>query len=127
MSSTTPARPMGITILAVLSAIGGVLAILASLALIGLSGAVGVGGGMIIGLFVLVVGVLELAFAYGAWTLKPWAWTVGVAVEVLSLVSSALTVATGGSISSQLISILISAAIIYYMFTTTVNADCGRS
>jgi hypothetical protein len=133
MSSMAPVRPTGITILAVLSAIGGILAILGSLALIGIGGVVGASGGgllgggaVVIGLFILVVGVLELAFAYGAWTLKPWAWTVGVAVEVLSLISSALGVVGGGNVSGQILPIVIAVAILYYLFTPPVKAAFGR-
>lgn len=34
----------------------------------------------------LVLAALYLSFAYGAWTLKPWAWTLGVVVGVASIV-----------------------------------------
>ena len=39
----------------------------------------------IAGLIVLVYSVLSLALAYGFWTLKPWAWPLGVAVEGLGM------------------------------------------
>jgi hypothetical protein len=62
-------RPRGITVLAILAAIGGVLGLLAALAL-----TLGIGRWDLLGaLVVLVVSVAELAFAYSAWTQTPWA------------------------------------------------------
>ena len=129
-----PARPTGITILAVLSAIGGVLSILGGVALFGLgsvaAGATGTAGyfglGAIFGLLLLVVGIANLVFAYGAWSLQPWAWTLGVALQVLSLIFAALTVLGGGDIGSQVIGVVISAVILYYLFTPAIKSAFGR-
>ena len=129
MAPAPGARPQGITILAVLAAIGCVLGVLGSLALIGLGGAGGTdlgGMAMLLGLVALVLSVLEIAFAYGAWTLKPWGWTLGMVVAVISLVSSLIVVVTGGSITSQVISIAIAIAILYYLNTPNEKAACGR-
>ncbi len=111
MGAPTPApaaaRPMGITILAVLSAIGGVLGILGGIALVGLGGlaaastgtAAYFGLGAVWGVLLLATAIASLAFAYGAWTLKPWAWPLGVALAIISLALSALTVISGGDIT----------------------------
>lgn len=129
------ARPMGITILAVLSAIGGVLGLLGSLAIIGIGGlaaastgsAAFFGLGAIWGLIILALAIASLVFAYGAWTLKPWAWSLGVALQVISLVLAALTVVSGGDISSQIIGVVISAIILYYLFQPNIKAAFGRA
>ena|ERR1044071_4755281 len=129
MAPASGARPQGVTILAVLSAIGGVLGLLGSLALIGLGGVVGTdlgGMAMILGLVTLVLSVLEIAFAYGAWTLKPWGWTLGIVVAVISLVSSLLVVVMGGSITGQIISIVIAGVILYYLMQPNIKAAFGR-
>jgi hypothetical protein len=131
----TTVRPMGITILAVLSAIGGVLTILGGIALIGLGGVAGAssgsaalfGMGAIFGLLLLVSGIASLAFAYGAWTLQPWAWTLGVALQIISLALSVLTIVGGGDISGQIISIAIAAIILYYLMQPTIKAAFGRA
>jgi hypothetical protein len=126
-------RPTGITVLAILAAIGGVFALLGGLALIGLGGlasASGVGGfAVIIGLLLLVLGVLQLVLAYGFWGLKPWAWTLGVGLQVASVVLSLLQFLnnTGGGITSLIISIVISGVILYYLFQPHVKAAFGRS
>lgn len=127
-------RPTGVTILAVLAIIGGLFGLLAGVGLLFLGGlGATVDGGlgalvMIIGGGILVVAVLELAFGFGAWTLKPWAWTLGVASQVLSLILAiASIVFLGSSITSQIVGIIISVAILYYLFTPPIKAAFGRA
>ena len=127
-------RPQGVTILAILAAIGGVLGLLGGIALIGLGGLAGAGGAgplagfiAIFGLIAIVQSVLALAFAYGAWTLKPWAWTLGVVSQVIGLVLAVLFIVNGSDITSQAISIVIAGAILYYLFTPNVKAAFGRA
>ena len=137
MGAPTPAaaRPMGITILAVLSAIGGVLGLLGGIAIIGIGGlaaastgsAAFFGLGAIWGLLILATAIASLVFAYGAWTLKPWAWPLGVALQIISLVIAALTVVSGGDVSSQIIGVVISAIILYYLFQPNIKAVFGRA
>jgi hypothetical protein len=139
MGAPTPApaaaRPMGITILAVLSAIGGVLGLLGGIALVGLGGlaaastgtAAYFGLGAIWGVLLLATAIASLVFAYGAWTLKPWAWPLGVALQIISLALALLTILSGGDISGQIISIVISAIILYYLFQPNIKAVFGRA
>jgi hypothetical protein len=126
---------MGITILAVLSAIGGVLSILGGIALIGLGGVAATqeggaalfGMGAIFGILLIVSGVASLAFAYGAWTLQPWAWTLGIALQIISLALSVLTIIGGGSIAGQIISIAIAGIILYYLWQPSIKAAFGKA
>jgi hypothetical protein len=123
---TTRERPLGITILAILAAIAGVLGLLGSLGLMALSGLGGLF--LIIGLVTLVLSVLYLAFAYGAWTLQPWGWTLGVGISVASIVITLIQLTQGQStIVSALISIAISGVILYYLFQPDVKAAFGRA
>jgi hypothetical protein len=134
MQPTTTARPQGVTILAVLAAIGGVLGFIAGAALVGIGGvAAGAGSGFlagfiaIFGVIALAQSVLLLAFAYGAWTLQPWGWTLGVVAEVIGLVLSGLFILNGSAISSQIVGIVIAVAILYYLFTPNVKAAFKRA
>jgi uncharacterized membrane protein (DUF2068 family) len=126
-------RPVGVTILAVLSIIGGILLLLGGIALLGLGGAAAAGGAtggglaVILGVVLLVIAALELAFGIGAWMLKPWAWMLGVISQVGSLVLSLIYILTGSDITSQLISIIIAAVILYYLFTPNVRRAFGRA
>lgn len=134
MEPTSRARPTGVTILAVLAAIGGVLGLLAGIALLGFTGAAAAGGsgllasyGAIFGILAIAQGALALAFAYGAWTLQPWGWMLGVVAFGLSLALSVLNVVGGGNIGSQAVSIVIGIAILYYLFTPAVKQAFGRA
>ena len=123
------ARPTGVTILAVLAAIGGVFGILGGVALLGLGGlfaAAGLGGfAFIFGLVLLVVGIAYLAFAYGAWTLKPWGWQLGIVVSVAYVVVQVIQVVLGGDISGAIIGIVVSAVIIYYLNMPDIRRAFG--
>jgi hypothetical protein len=139
---TSNARPTGITILAILALIGGVFGILGGLALLAggallggmLGGAEGVAlGGIafIFGVIALAIAIADLAFAYGAWTLKPWGWSLGVIIQLANLVVIAVQAVLSGDIagtlSSSIISIAISAIILYYLNTPGVKQAFGRA
>jgi hypothetical protein len=74
-----------------------------------------------------VSGIASLAFAYGAWTLKPWAWTLGIAIQIISLVLAVLTIIGGGDIAGQIISIAIAGIILYYLWQPSIKAAFGRA
>jgi hypothetical protein len=126
-------RPTGITILAVLAAIGGVLAILGGLALLTVGAVVSasyaLGGAVaIIGLIVLVIGVLDLVVAYGFWGLKPWAWGLGVGLQVAGIILNIVEyINNSANLSGTIISIIIAAAILYYLYQPSVKAAFGRA
>jgi hypothetical protein len=131
-------RPTGITILAVLAAIGGVFGLLAAITALGfagvaagaLGGTVGLAAGSLLvigGIILLVASVINLAFAYGAWNLKPWAWVLGLIGQGLGLLSAVITTLDSGSVSGQILNIVISALIIYYLLTPDVKRAFGRA
>ena len=127
------ARPTGITILAVLSAIGGVLTILAGLGLLAVGSVtatvVAIGGLFaIFGIVFIVLGGAELAFAFGAWTLAPWAWMLGIGLMVASLVVTIAQIVLGyQSITGSIIGIAINLIILYYLDTPDIRRAFGRS
>jgi hypothetical protein len=127
-------RPTGVTIIAVLAAIGGVFGLIASLALLGLGGAIagatGLGGGFVFiaGLFVLAYSILSLVLAYGFWTLQPWGWPLGVGVEILGIVQAVLQfMSDTRQIVSLIISVAIAGVILWYLYQPHVKAAFGRS
>ena len=116
-------RPLGITIMAVLSAIGGIFGLLAALVFFGLGGIAFVGG-----LIILAYSLLSLAVAYGFWTLQPWAWPLGVGVQALGIVQAVLQFLNDGSnFFSLLISLAIAGVILWYLFQPHVKAAFGRT
>jgi hypothetical protein len=135
-------RPMGITILAILGIVGGVLGILgggctalggAALGAAGAQAGMGDVGGLggllaIYGIFSLVLAVAWIAFGIGAWTLKPWAWMLGLILVGISIVLAIVSVIAGWStIGGQLIGLVIDAVIVYYLMTPEVKQAFGRA
>lgn len=135
-------RPMGVTILAVLALIGGVLGLIGGLGIIAggalIGGIVGGTAGVAFGGFAFVVGIVtlglavaDLFFAYGAWTLKPWGWSLGVILQLASLVWIAISAVLSGDLVGSLvasaISIAIALVILYYLNTPGVKQAFGRA
>ena len=95
-AAPTRHRPIGVTILAVLTIIGGVLFLLLGIVVIAFSSLlVGVGlplgfglTGSILGAIVLIFGILWIAVGSGLLNLRPWAWWLAIIVMVLSVVGS---------------------------------------
>jgi tetrahydromethanopterin S-methyltransferase subunit C len=66
--------------------------------------------------------------AYGLSALQPWAWMLGVGLSIASIVLALLDLMQGTTnLVGAIISIAISAAIIYYLFTSTAKAAFGRT
>lgn len=128
MAGSGSARPLGITVLAVLSFLGGLFLLLGGLGSLGLgvflAAAAGVGFlFQILGLLALALGVFELAVGYGFWTLKPWAWTfafvafaIGILLDILRFFSWG-----GYGFSNILISIVLAGIVIYYLNQPTIR------
>ena len=119
-TSAAGARPTGITILAVLAAIGGILGLFGGTVLFGALGG-------LLGLAALAYAALLVAFAYGAWTLKPWAWPLGVAVAAFGIIMSILYIIGGSSIANQILGIAIDGGILYYLNQPGIKSLFGRA
>ena len=141
---TASQRPTGVTIMAIVAAIGGVFSLISVVCILGIGAlagalidragapaAAGVAIGIIVvlgGLIVLVSGVLSLAFAFGAWNLKPWAWMLGIITEGISAIGALIRLVTpGGTFILPLITILVAGLIVYYLFTPEVKRAFGRA
>ncbi len=120
-------RPTGITILAILAGIGGVLGLFGGFIVL-FAGTVLFGAlGGLLGIAALAYAALLIAFAYGAWTLKPWAWPLGVAVAAFGIILSVLYIIGGSGIANQALSIIIDGAILYYLNQPGIKAVFGRA
>jgi hypothetical protein len=117
---TTSQRPMGITILAVLAAIGGLFGLFGALAILGAY--------PIYGIISLILSAAYLAFAYGAWSLQPWAWMLGLGLAGLQILIQVLYLflIPGYSIVNVIIGAIIPAIIIYYLMTPDVKRAFGQ-
>ncbi|MGD0862865.1 MAG: hypothetical protein ABSA21_08885 [Candidatus Limnocylindrales bacterium] len=124
-------RPVGVAVLAVIAAVLGVLALLAAGAWWNASEGFAWlprihGGERLIALVLLAVGLLELVFAYGAWTLRPWAWMLGVVLEVIVLVLAVLQLGRL-EVARHSITIVLAGVTLWYLATPRVRAAFSRS
>ena len=119
---TTTQRPTGITILAVIAGILGVLGLLGSLANFG-------SGYPLYGAISLVLSIAYIAFAYGAWSLQPWAWMVGVAIAAIGVLLQILYLflIPGYSIINVVIGVILPAIILYYLMTPDIKRAFGQA
>jgi hypothetical protein len=123
-------RPTGLTIMAIAAAVVGALALLGAGAwwnaseqiawLPGLHGAE-----RLLALGLLVVGLLELVLAYGAWNLRPWTWTFGIVVQVILIVLAVLQLGRFDT-SRHVITIIIAGITLWYLMTPRARAALGR-
>ena len=108
-------RPLGVTLVAILTAIGGLIFLGSGLVLL----IVG------IGFILLVLGIAYLVMAYGLWKGKGWAWTITLILSVISIISAIVSIAYGGY--GAIINIIINAVIIYYLYRPNVKAYFGKA
>lgn len=124
-------RPVGVAVLAIAAAVLGVLALLGAGAWWNASEGLAWlprihGGERLIALVLLAVGLSELVFAYGAWTLRPWAWTFGVVLEIIVIVLAVLQLGRLEFIR-HIVTIVIAGVALWYLSTPRVRAAFGRS
>jgi hypothetical protein len=127
MSAPTVTRPTGITILAVLAAIGGIIGLFGGF-VVTFGGTVLFGGaGTLLGLALLAFSALSIAFAWGAWTMQPWAWPLGVVIAAGEIVLAIVWIIGGASIFSEIVNIVVYGAVLYYLNQPTIKSLFGRA
>ena len=128
-------RPTGVTIIAVLLAIGGIFALLGALLsffgigflgakIAGISGGIVTGLGILLGIIALLIALIPLLLSWGLWTLQPWAFWTTVIVESLSIIYTVLSWLQDRTTIPSLIGSLIIPVIIlaYFLFDRDVRA-----
>lgn len=124
-------RPIGITILAVVALLGGLLNILVGTDLLGLSGATTASDGDLavpVGILMLLSAALLIVDAYGLWALKAWGWTLAVVLMVLAFLLNLLQYVNDNTLLvPMLVSAVIPAAILWYLFQPNVKAAFDRT
>lgn len=119
------ARPIGVTILAILNALGGIITLLGGAAAIMVtSTGILAGLGVAIGGFMILIGIFQLLVAWGLWTGKKWAWFLALIFGILGVILGLMSLVGGGL--TGIVSLLINAIIVYYLFTPKVKAFFGR-
>jgi hypothetical protein len=84
-----------------------------------------IGGiGIAFGVVLLAISIASFVVAYGLLKGLGWAWTVTVILSIISIVSNAISIATGNI--AAIISIIISGIILYYLYRPHVKAYFGK-
>lgn len=146
-------RPTGVTIIAILNIIGGSFMVIGGLGMIALgpvmstlagptssqqtqdtlpgvdiseipTNAIG-SAAIAVGAMLLGLGVFSSIVAYGLLTGKSWAWALTVVLAVVSIVLNSVSLVTGNV--GAIVSIIISAVILYYMYRPHVKAYFGKA
>lgn len=123
-------RPLGVTIIAILIVISGILILLVGIGLVALGPIIGIVF-VLFGFISLAVGIAYLVMAYGLLKGRAWAWTISTIVLIigiiLEIISIPRTIASGSSLSGDIISIAISVFILYYLYRPHVKSYFGRT
>ncbi len=161
MERTPKSRPIGVTIIAILTIIGGAFSLIFGIGLITIGAVLPtlppsvfnqsqlqgnltdgqapippgtppmalqslLGGlGIAFGAVLVAIGVVSFIVAYGLLKGRGWAWTVTIILSIISIVWNAITIATAANFGG-IISIIISAIIIYYLYRPHVKAYFGK-
>jgi hypothetical protein len=122
-------RPTGVLVIGILGIIGGILGIIGAIGVFTVGslatavGAVGVGGfAMVAGVIYLILSIFELIAAIAFLSLKQWAWWGLVILLAANIVWAIVLMIAWQFGASSLISIIIDAAIIYYLNTKGIKS-----
>ena len=107
-------RPLGVTLIAILTIIGGIIFLASGLVLLLIG----------IGIILLALGIAYLVMAYGLWKGKGWAWTITLILSAIGIIVAIVSVAAGNV--SAIISIIIQGIVIYYLYRPNVKAFFGK-
>jgi lysylphosphatidylglycerol synthetase-like protein (DUF2156 family) len=136
------ARPLGVTIIAILMAIAGIAMIVAGVSALFLGSLIPLAGqtqdfagdisstmlggfAVASGAVMLALGIASLIIAYGLFKGRGWAWTAAVVLSIIGIVMSVVSIVTGNF--GSIISLIINGIIIYYLYRPHVKAYFGRS
>lgn len=134
-------RPLGVSVLAFLSLLAGALGIFKGLIWLGFGGALAgvtalghpvagaiIGGvALFFGGLAILTAIFSLLFAWGAFGLKPWAWSFGVATHGFNLFWSLLVVLGPGVLRERFATILISAIVLLYLTKPEIKRAFGKT
>ncbi len=107
-------RPLGVTIIAILTIIGGLIFLASGLVLLIIG----------IGIILLALGIAYLVMAYGLWKGRGWAWTITLILSAIGIVVALISIAAGNI--GAIFSIVIHGIVIYYLYRPNVKAFFGK-
>jgi hypothetical protein len=116
--------PIGVAVLGFFALVNGMGALIVGLRLMGLVtfGPAVTGSGVFFwGALSFILGLLFIAVAWGAWTLRVWAWTFGMLVAVLGIFEAVMVLIATGDVSTGLGVALLPAVVLWYLNTEGIK------
>jgi hypothetical protein len=129
-------RPLGVTIISILTILGGIGFLATGIAplvaapffsvgdsnvspaaLIGLSSGIGIA--------LLALGLAYFVMAYGLWKGKGWAWSITVVLSFIGIALGVVSIATGNI--GAIFHTVINAVVLYYLYRPHVKMFFGKS
>jgi hypothetical protein len=122
--------PIGISVLGLFALMSGVSQAFTGFQLMGIValGPVPTGNGIFIaGLFSVIVGVIYLAVAFGAWSLKPWTYEFGLIMSVLGIFNGVIMMLLTGSLAYGVAVLIFPTLVYWYLNREDVRGAFVRS
>ena len=133
----TRPRPAGLTAIAVLAILQAVVGIFWAIRWFHLAGQLGERGAVLLPLagavvairavFALIIALLYLAFALGAFRRRDWAWGVGMLAVILNLIGAVFLIFTGDAFGLIAVRVVIAIVILAYLVSTAGRAALGSA
>lgn len=138
----TSTRPMGVSILAVLSGIEGVISLIIGIFIAVFSPVIVklaeekmseipankefmMAFFSVVSLIFIIVGLVSLLVAYGLWKGKKWAWFLFLAMLILGAIFSTLSLLAGVNVLRDLAAVAVTVLILYYVTRSHVREYFG--
>jgi hypothetical protein len=77
-----------------------------------------------VGIIMIILGIVSFIVAYGLLKGMGWAWTLTVVLSIIVIILNAISIASGNF--GGIISIIISAIILYYLYRPHVKSFFGK-
>ena len=107
--------PIGVAVLGFFALVNGLGALIIGLRLMGIVtfGPAETGSGLFFwGLLTFVLGIAYVAVAWGAWTLRVWAWTFGMLIAILGIFNAVMVTLATGNLGTGLATALLPAVVL---------------
>jgi hypothetical protein len=122
-SAPVPGRPLGVAIIAILLGLFGFFTVIGGLLIIVLQDyGLNLGGqnlygvtGILLGLLLVVLGIIELAVASGLWGLRMWALVLAVLVLLFEVLGPLISIALNKTGIGAIIGIIIPLLLLIYL------------
>ncbi len=124
----TQKRPLGLTIIAILTIIFGLLALFGGFISLGVSTISSELEGLaFLGIIIIIMAIIMLPAGYGLLKGKKWGWTLAIISNIITIPLNLIGVAIGTSDAGNVIvGIVISALIIVYLMKPSSKAFCSK-